>query len=66
MRCLALQRFQCGQPAQRGVIQREQHHGRMAVGGQPAQLSSVNGEISGFKVSADGRRVVLWADRDLR
>ena len=39
---------------------------RMAVGGQPAQLSSFKGDISGFKVSADGSRVILWADRDLR
>ena len=39
---------------------------RTAVGGQPVQLSSVKGDISGFKVSADGSRLVLWADRDLR
>lgn len=39
---------------------------RMTVGGQPAQLSSVKGDISGFKVSADGSRLLLWADRDLR
>ena len=39
---------------------------RMTVGGQPAQLSSFKGDISGFKVSADGTRVILWADRDLR
>jgi dipeptidyl aminopeptidase/acylaminoacyl peptidase len=38
---------------------------RMAVGGQPAQLSSFKGDISGFKVSADGSRLILWADRDL-
>ena len=39
---------------------------RMAIGGQPAQLSSLKGDISGFKVSADGSRLILWADRDLR
>jgi len=39
---------------------------RMAVGGQPAQLSSLTGDISGFKVSNDGSRLVLWADRDLK
>ncbi|HEU4499244.1 MAG TPA: S9 family peptidase, partial [Sphingomicrobium sp.] len=39
---------------------------RMTVGGQPVQLSTFKGDISGFKVSADGSRVVLWADRDLR
>ena len=39
---------------------------RMTVGGQPAQVSSIKGDISGFKVSADGSRVILWADRDLR
>ena len=39
---------------------------RMTIGGQPAQVSSVKGDISGFKVSADGSRLLLWADRDLR
>ncbi|MFL6738228.1 MAG: prolyl oligopeptidase family serine peptidase [Sphingomicrobium sp.] len=39
---------------------------RMTIGGQPAQLSSLKGDISGFKVSADGSRLILWADRDLR
>src|SRR5512139_1512725 len=39
---------------------------KMAVGGQPSQLSNFKGDISGFKVSADGSRVLLWADRDLR
>jgi dipeptidyl aminopeptidase/acylaminoacyl peptidase len=39
---------------------------RMAIGGQPAQVSSIKGEVSGFKVSADGSRLVVWADRDLR
>jgi dipeptidyl aminopeptidase/acylaminoacyl peptidase len=39
---------------------------RMTVGGQPAQLSSFKGDISGFKVSGNGSRVILWADRDLR
>jgi dipeptidyl aminopeptidase/acylaminoacyl peptidase len=39
---------------------------RMAVGGQPAQLSNLSGDISGFKVSASGSRLILWADRDLK
>ena len=38
---------------------------RMTIGGQPAQVSSVKGDISGFKVSPDGSRLLLWADRDL-
>ena len=39
---------------------------RMTVGGQPAQLSGFKGDISGFKVSANGSRLLIWADRDLR
>jgi len=39
---------------------------RMAVGGQPAQLSNLKGDVSGFKVSADGSRLIVWADRDLK
>ena len=39
---------------------------RIAVGGQPVQASNLKGDISGFKVSADGSRLVLFADRDLR
>ncbi|HTG78080.1 MAG TPA: S9 family peptidase [Sphingomicrobium sp.] len=39
---------------------------RMAVSGQPAQLSDLKGDISGFKVSADGSRLIVWADRDLK
>ena len=39
---------------------------RMVVGGSPAQVSSLKGDISGFKVSADGSRLLVWADRDLR
>ena len=38
----------------------------MTVGGQPVQLSSFKGDISGFKVSANGSRVLLWADRNLQ
>jgi len=44
----------------------QDHLFRMTVGGQPVQLSSFKGEISGFKVSADGSRLITWADRDLR
>jgi dipeptidyl aminopeptidase/acylaminoacyl peptidase len=39
---------------------------RATVGGQPVQISSLKGDVSGFKVSADGSRLLLWADRDLR
>ena len=39
---------------------------RMTLGGQPAQLSSVKGDISGFKVSADGSRLIVWADRNIQ
>ena len=39
---------------------------RMTLGGQPAQISSFKGDISGFKVSSNGSRLLLWADRDLR
>ena len=39
---------------------------RMTVGGRPVQMSDLKGDISGFKISADGSRLVLWADRDLR
>ncbi|HEU0310402.1 MAG TPA: S9 family peptidase [Sphingomicrobium sp.] len=39
---------------------------RLAVGGQPTQVSNLKGDISGFKVSADGSRLIIWADRDLR
>ena len=39
---------------------------RMTVGGQPAQVSGLKGDISGFKVSADGSRLLVWADRDLQ
>ncbi len=39
---------------------------RMPVGGQPARISSFKGDISGFKLSADTSRLLVWADRDLR
>src|SRR5213075_2201822 len=39
---------------------------RTTVGGQPIQVSSLKGDIGGFKVSADGSRLIIWADRDLR
>ena len=39
---------------------------RMTIGGQPAQMSSIKGDISGFKISGDGSRLIVWADRDLR
>jgi dipeptidyl aminopeptidase/acylaminoacyl peptidase len=39
---------------------------RTAIGGQPVQISSLKGDVSGFKVSADGSRLLIWADRDLK
>ena len=39
---------------------------RLLLGGNPAQVSNLKGDISGFKVSADGSRLVIFADRDLR
>src|SRR5215210_5747666 len=36
---------------------------RMAVGGKAVQLSDFGADISGFKVSASGNRVIVWADR---
>jgi hypothetical protein len=39
---------------------------RMAIGGQAAQLSNLKGDISGFKISKDGSRLLIFADRDLR
>ena len=39
---------------------------RMAVGAKPVQMSTIKGDISGFKVSADGSRLVIFADRDMR
>ncbi len=35
---------------------------RTTVGGTPAQLSDFGADVSGFKVSADGSRVIVWAD----
>jgi len=39
---------------------------RMPLGGRPVQVSTLNGDIAGFKLSADGSRLILFADRDLR
>ncbi|HVF37783.1 MAG TPA: S9 family peptidase, partial [Sphingomicrobium sp.] len=39
---------------------------RMTMAGTPAVVSTLKGDISGFKVSADGSRLIVWADRDLR
>ena len=39
---------------------------RLMLGGNPAQVSNVKGDISGFKVSADGSRLIIFADRDLK
>ncbi|HEV2044194.1 MAG TPA: prolyl oligopeptidase family serine peptidase, partial [Sphingomicrobium sp.] len=40
---------------------RDQLH-RMVPGGRPAVLSDFGADISGFKVSADRSRVIVWAD----
>jgi dipeptidyl aminopeptidase/acylaminoacyl peptidase len=39
---------------------------RQTIGGQPVRMSSLKGDISGFKVSANGSRLVIWADRDMQ
>ncbi|MEQ7874891.1 S9 family peptidase [Sphingomonas sp. ASV193] len=39
---------------------------RKTLTGAPVQLSTLEGDISGFKIAKDGSRVVLFADRDLR
>ncbi len=43
------------------VGERDQLH-RMTLGGQPTVMSDFGADISGFKVSKDGSRVVVWAD----
>jgi dipeptidyl aminopeptidase/acylaminoacyl peptidase len=35
---------------------------RTTVGGAAAQLSDFGADVSGFKISADGSRVIVWAD----
>ena len=39
---------------------------RMPLGGRPVQVSNLKGDVSGFKISADGSRLIIFADRDLR
>ena len=36
---------------------------RMPMGGRSVQMSDFGADISGFKVSASGNRVIVWADR---
>ena len=38
----------------------------MVPGGAPVQVSSLKGEIAGFKLAPSGDRLVIWGDRDLR
>lgn len=38
----------------------------MALGGKPVQVSTLKGDIGGFKLSKDGSRLLIFADRDLR
>ena len=35
---------------------------RMTLGGKPVQLSAFGADVSGFKLSADRSRVLVWAD----
>jgi dipeptidyl aminopeptidase/acylaminoacyl peptidase len=39
---------------------------RMKLGSAPVQVSRFTGDIGGFKLSASGDRVIVFADRDLR
>jgi len=39
---------------------------RLVPGGAPVQVSSLKGDIGGFKLAPSGDRLVIWADRDLR
>ncbi|MEO7410145.1 MAG: S9 family peptidase [Sphingomicrobium sp.] len=43
------------------VKDRDQLH-RMTLGGRPVVMSDFGADISGFKVSADRSRVIVWAD----
>ena len=43
---------------------RDQLH-RMTVGGAPQKISDFGADISGFKLSPTGDRVIVWADRPL-
>ena len=36
---------------------------RLSVGGKAVQMSDFGADISGFKVSENGQRVIVWADR---
>jgi len=36
---------------------------RMAIGGAPQQMSDFGADISGFKLSPSGDRVIVWADQ---
>ena len=38
---------------------------RLEMEGAPVPISNLKGDISGFKVSADGSRLIVWADRHL-
>ena len=39
---------------------------RMKMGGKAVQVSTLKGDISGFKISKDGSRLLIFADRDMR
>ncbi len=43
------------------VGERDQLH-RMTLGGRPVVMSDFGADVSGFKVSADRSRVIVWAD----
>ena len=38
---------------------------RMRPGAKPVRVTSLKGDIGGFKLSRSGDRLVIWADRDL-
>ena len=42
--------------------ERDQLH-RMRIGGQPQRISDFAADVSGFKISPAGDRLVVWADR---
>lgn len=39
---------------------------RMKLGGKAVQVSTIKGDISGFKISKNGSRLLIFADRDMR
>lgn len=46
----------------KAVGERDQLH-RMALGGTPQVMSDFGADVAGFKLSPDGKRVLVWADQ---